>query len=129
MRVSKCTKYVLICTIALMTLIFTPAASFADMVLTSDLSASGRIKFVSAGLIIITENRADFTFRREVKNDYFEDEITYKKYFFSKESTQILGRLENLNRLSATILTKNGKVEIQRYKIKNIVMKVPDKGY
>lgn len=102
--------------------------SVADTVVSPFGESQGRIKTVSAGLIVIKENGSDKTYSREVNNDYFEDSITYKKYFFSRKTKQIAGRIESLDRYGATIYTQNGKFEIQRYKIKDIIMKVPYKG-
>lgn len=42
---------------------------------------------------------------------------------------ELSGRVESLDRLNAIIYTPAGKIEIQRYKIKDIIMKVPYKGY
>ena len=51
----------------------------------------------------------------------------YKKTFFSKRVMELMGRIESLDRQNAIIYTPAGKIEIQRYKIKDIVMQVPTK--
>ena len=101
--------------------------SFADTVISPYAQSNGRIKTVSAGLIIIRENGSDLTYRREVNNEYFGDAVMYKKTFFSKRIMELMGRIESMDRQNAIIYTPAGKIEIQRYKIKNIVMQVPTK--
>lgn len=103
-------------------------ATFADAIFTALDENNGRIKSVNAGLIILNKNGMDKSFHREVNANYFDDDIIYKKYFFTKKKYQLKGRIESLDRLNAIIFTPVGKVEIQRYKIKNIIMKVPNKG-
>ncbi len=101
----------------------------ADTVITPYGESNGRIKAVNAGLISIRDNGSDLTYRREVNNEYFGDAVMYKKNFFSKKVMELSGRVESLDRLNAIIYTPAGKIEIQRYKIKDIIMKVPYKGY
>lgn len=93
------------------------------------MTSKGRIKTVSAGLILIRDNGSDLTYRREVNNEYFGDVVMYKKNFFSRNIMELMGRIESLDRQNAIIYTPAGKIEIQRYKIKDIIMKVPSKGY
>ncbi len=106
-----------------------PQSTLADTVIGSNSMAEGKIRFVNGGLIVINEDRTDKTFIRTVGNEYFEDEILYKKYFFSFNAKTLFGRIENLNRQSATILTPDGKIELQRYKIKNIIMNTKQERY
>ena len=122
-------KHLCICVFVCQMLFLSSAAAFADTVIASDVTSNGRIKTVSAGLILIRDNGSDLTFRREVNNEYFGDTVLYKKYFFSRKIMQLMGRVESLDRQNAIIYTPAGKIEIQRYKIKDIIMKVPSKGY
>lgn len=103
--------------------------AYADTVVATNMTSNGRIKTVSAGLILIRDNGSDLTYRREVNNEYFGDVVMYKKNFFSRNIMELMGRIESLDRQNAIIYTPAGKIEIQRYKIKDIIMKVPSKGY
>lgn len=117
-------KFLIICAVIFSTI----QSLWADTIVTPYGQTNGRIKTVSAGLIVLKENGSEVSYRREVNNDYFDDTITYKKYFFSRKSSQLSGRVESLDRISATVYTAYGKFEIARYKIKDIIMKVPYKG-
>ena len=103
--------------------------AYADTVVATNMTSKGRIKTVSAGLILIRDNGSDLTYRREVNNEYFGDVVMYKKNFFSRNIMELMGRIESLDRQNAIIYTPAGKIEIQWYKIKDIIMKVPSKGY
>ena len=129
MRITFFKKYAFSCITALCLLLSASHQTYADTVISPYQESNGRIKTVSAGLIVIRDNGSDLTYRREVNNEYFGDAVMYKKYFFSRKTMQLMGRVENLDRLNAIIYTPAGKIEIQRYKIKDIIMKVPDKGY
>lgn len=106
----------------------TPKA-FCDTIITPAVETHGRIKTVGAGLIQIRNNGSDLTYQREVNNEYYGDVVMYKKNPLSRKIMELVGRVESLDRMNAIIYTPMGKVEIQRYKIKNIIMKVPNKGY
>lgn len=129
MRIKIHIRQSLICAITLISLMFASNTAGADTVVSNDFTSDGRIKTVSAGLIIIRDNGSDLTYKREVNNDYFDDAVAFKKYFFTKKIYELTGRVESVDRLNAVIYTKAGKVEIQRYKIKNIIMKVPNRGF
>ena len=122
-------RYLLVLFLALVSLAVCQSSVSADTVVASDFTSHGRIKTVSAGLILIRDGGSDLTFRREVNNEYFGDAVMYKKTFFSRDVMKLMGRIESLDRLNAIIYTPVGKIEIQRYKIKDIIMKVPNKGY
>lgn len=122
-------RYLLVLFLALVSLAVCQSSVSADTVVASDITSHGRIKTVSAGLILIRDGGSDLTFRREVNNEYFGDAVMYKKTFFSRDVMKLMGRIESLDRLNAIIYTPVGKIEIQRYKIKDIIMKVPNKGY
>ena len=110
-------------------MLFTLSSAFCDVLVTDVQNYDCRVKFVSAGLIIANIDRSDFTFKRLVNNDYFLDEVQFGKYFFSRKSRLVVGRIENLDRWRVDVLTKDGGlVKIPRYKVKNIVMRVTDKG-
>lgn len=102
---------------------------YCDTVISSSMESNGRIKTVSGGLIQIREGGSDLTYHREVNNEYFGDVVMYKKNVLSRKVLEVMGRIESLDRMTAVIYTPAGKIEVQRYKIKNIVMKVPSKGY
>lgn len=128
MRV-KTVKNAVIAYLATLTFCLGANCVFADTVISPLGESNGRIKTVNAGMILIRDNGSDLTYRREVNNEYFGDAVMYKKSFFSKKIMQLSGRVESLDRLNAIIYTPVGKIEIQRYKIKDIIMKVPYKGY
>ena len=103
--------------------------ALCDTIITPAVQTHGKIKTVGAGLIQIRNNGSDLTYQREVNNEYYGDVVMYKKNPLSRKIMEIVGRVESLDRMNAIIYTPAGKVEIQRYKIKNIIMKVPNKGY
>ncbi len=109
--------------------ILLPSCAFCDTVISPAVESNGRIKSVGAGMIVINDNGTDLTYQREVNNEYFGDAVMYKKNFFSRQIQELTGRIESLDRMNAIVYTPMGKIEIQRYKIKNIIMKVPNKGY
>lgn len=127
MRIKKLAKHLFIQPVIMSVFIMLQGCAFADTVISPHAQSEGRIKTVSAGLIIIRENGSDLTYRREVNNEYFGDAVMYKKTFFSKRVMELMGRIESLDRQNAIIYTPAGKIEIQRYKIKDIVMQVPTK--
>ena len=128
MRIIFARKSAIAITFTILSLLCTLQCN-ADTVITPYGESNGRIKAVNAGLISIRDNGSDLTYRREVNNEYFGDAVMYKKNFFSKKIMELSGRVESLDRLNAIIYTPAGKIEIQRYKIKDIIMKVPYKGY
>ena len=122
-------KLVKIIAIILIILLSQTQKAFCDTVITPAVETHGRIKTVGAGLIQIRNNGSDLTYQREVNNEYYGDVVMYKKNPLSRKIMELVGRVESLDRMNAIIYTPMGKVEIQRYKIKNIIMKVPNKGY
>ena len=104
-------------------------SAFSDTVITPYSESNGKIKTVGAGMIVIRDRGMDLTYQREVNNEYFGDVVMYKKNFFSRKTMQLDGRVESLDRMNAIVYTPVGKIEIQRYKIKDLIMKVPNKGY
>ena len=122
-------KLVKIIAIILVIMLSHTPKAFCDTIITPAVETHGRIKTVGAGLIQIRNNGSDLTYQREVNNEYYGDVVMYKKNPLSRKIIELTGRVEGLDRMNAIIYTPMGKVEIQRYKIKNIIMKVPNKGY
>ncbi len=103
--------------------------AFCDTIATPYTEYNGKIKTAGGGLIIMRDKGIDLTYHREVNSEYFGDTVMYKKNIFSKQIHTLNGRIESLDRMNAIIYTPVGKIEIQRYKIKDIIMKVPNRGY
>lgn len=122
-------KLIKIIAIILVVMLSHAPKAFCDIIITPAVETHGRIKTVGAGMIQIRHNGSDLTYQREVNNEYYGDVVMYKKNPLSRRIFELAGRVEGLDRMNAIIYTPAGKVEIQRYKIKNIIMKVPNKGY
>ena len=122
-------KYSHLVITAITTLMLMCPVAYCDTVISQSQETNGRIKTVAAGLIVITDRGNDLTYQREVNHEYFGDAVMYKKNIFSRNILEVMGRVESLDRFNAIVYTPVGKIEIQRYKIKNIIMKVQNKGY
>ena len=122
-------KILKIATILTMLFVCLSNCALCDTIITQTSESNGRIKTVGGGFIVISNGGSNLTYQREVNNEYFGDVVYYKKNILSRQLQELAGRVESLDRYNAIIYTPVGKIEIQRYKIKNIIIKVPSKGY
>ena len=122
-------KILKIATILTMLFVCLSNSALCDTIITQTSESNGRIKTVGGGFIVISNGGSNLTYQREVNNEYFGDVVYYKKNILSRQLQELAGRVESLDRYNAIIYTPVGKIEIQRYKIKNIIIKVPSKGY
>ncbi len=105
--------------------IITTSTCLADAVLTKDGPMEGRIDTLASGLIILKNGSNYTTFTRSVSDDFFEDIAVYKDKFWFGQYYSVPCRVSYVDNMHVKIYTRDSYKEMPRYKVKEVVVKVP----
>lgn len=109
----------------LISFILTTSTCLADAVLTKEGPLEGKIDTLASGLIVL-KNGSNFTsFTRSVSDDFFEDIAVYKDKFWFGTYYSVPCRVNYVDNMKVKIYTKDFYKEMPRYKVKEIVIKIP----